>query len=95
MWPNPHFTADLVTFTEEISNEKTFFFVKWLQNPDTAYNLTFDFINEYHIAAWHLSRKDFYTFFQSWSWDVYYFQASDEDDKDVGIISSTTQKVKF
>ena len=26
MWPNPQLTADLVTFTEDIRNEKLFFF---------------------------------------------------------------------
>ena len=28
MWPNPHFPADLVTFTEEILNGKLRFFVQ-------------------------------------------------------------------
>ena len=30
MWPNPQFSADLVTFTEEILNGKLHFFVQWL-----------------------------------------------------------------
>ena len=29
MWPNPPQTADLITFTEEILNEKLHFFVQW------------------------------------------------------------------
>ena len=28
MWPNPQFAADLVTFTEEIIDEKTLFLVQ-------------------------------------------------------------------
>ena len=34
MWPNPHFPADLVTFTEEILNGKLnlFFFLQWFFN---------------------------------------------------------------
>ena len=28
MWPNPQFSEDLVTFTEEILNEKLYFFVQ-------------------------------------------------------------------
>ena len=57
MYPNPQFSVDLVTFTEEILNGKNLFFVKWLQNPETAHNLRFDFINEYHIVAWHYREK--------------------------------------
>ena len=29
MWPNPEKSADLVTFSEEISNGKLHFFVQW------------------------------------------------------------------
>ena len=29
MWPNPQETAHWITFTEEILNEKLFFFVQW------------------------------------------------------------------
>ena len=29
MWPNPQFPADLVSFTEEILNGKTSFFLQW------------------------------------------------------------------
>ena len=29
MWPYPEFPADLVTFTEEILNEKLYFFEQW------------------------------------------------------------------
>ena len=31
MWPNPHFPADMVTFTEEILNGN-FIFVQWNTN---------------------------------------------------------------
>ena len=30
MWPNPQFPANLITFTEEILNGKTSFFVQWI-----------------------------------------------------------------
>ena len=32
MWPNPHFSADLVTFTEEILNEKLHFSAVFAEN---------------------------------------------------------------
>ena len=31
MWPNPHETVDLVTFTEEILNGKLHFLYSWSQ----------------------------------------------------------------
>ena len=36
MWPNPKGTADLVTFTEEILNGKTSFFVQRFHHPKIA-----------------------------------------------------------
>ena len=37
MWPNPHETADLVIFTEEILNGKLHFLWSEIQNFDKMY----------------------------------------------------------
>ena len=41
MWPNTQKTADLVTFTKEILNEKLHFFLQWVWvNIDVALRVT-------------------------------------------------------
>ena len=39
MWPNPQFSADLVTFTEEILNGKLHFFVQCMINSEDSFKI--------------------------------------------------------
>ena len=48
MWPNPQETADLVTFTKEIPNEKPHFLcsdsgMKWVKNIEIIYSIFIQF----------------------------------------------------
>ena len=59
MWPNPRETADLVTFTEEILNEKLYFlfsgmcFWRGYKRPRILM-LNFSFVSIYISANFHV-----------------------------------------
>ena len=51
MWQNPQFPADLVTFTEEILNEKFYLFVQCSFDRTKTYVLKNDFSGQHKIIS--------------------------------------------
>ena len=62
MWPNPHFPADLVTFTEEILNGK-------LQFLYDGHSGTYIFRNVKSKAFYASKGRNIFYFIESWVTD--------------------------